>query len=128
MGRKPLFQQKAEHIMISVSPEDKKYALEKGISPSVFYHEALERHRKGTNTISKDSEFQADLEKVRVIFVKSERGLCQKDSYFKAIQIFMEKWQDITKPEVMALVERPRYYTEREESKEVEKEGEINDL
>lgn len=118
MGRKPLFQNKAEHIMISVSPEDKKFIDEKGISPSKFFQEALVKFRKGTNENSNNMEFQSDIEKVREIFVKKSRGVVSEETYFKAIAIFMEKWKDITKFEVMGLVERPRYYTEREEPKE----------
>lgn len=124
MGRKSLFQEKAEHIMISCSKEDREYVDSKGLSPSKIYQDAVIRIRNGNVENSKNMEFENDIEKVRVVFVKSERGLCKKESYFTAIQIFMDKWTDITKPEVMGRVERPRYYTAPKE--EDEKDGEGN--
>ena len=120
MGRKSLFGGKAEHIMISISAEDKKFVEEKGISPSKFFQEAIVKFREGTNDNSKNMEFDSDIEKVRAVFVRCERGTLDKDKYFLAIKIFMDKWVDVTKPEVMARVERARYYTEKEELKEVE--------
>ena len=121
MGRPRIVGEKKIVGSVSYSVEDKEFLDSKGLSLSKIVQDKLLELRSSAGQNPKNVEFNSDLEKVRIIFVKSERGLCQKDSYFKAIQMFMDKWQDITKPEIMALVERPRYYQEKEEPKEVER-------
>jgi hypothetical protein len=125
MGRPKIVGEKKIVGSVSYSVEDKEFLDSKGLSLSKIVQDKLFELRSDAGQNPKNVEFNFDLEQVRVIFVKSERGVCQKESYFTAIQMFMEKWQDITKPEVMALVERPRYYKEKEEPKgEDEKDGE----
>jgi hypothetical protein len=124
MGRPRIVGEKKIVGSVSYSVEDKEFLESRGISLSKVVQDALLKMRSDAGQNPKNIEFDSDIEKVREVFVKTERQLLQKESYFKAIAIFMEKWTDITKTEVMALVERPRYYKEKEESKEDENDGE----
>jgi hypothetical protein len=121
MGRPRLVGEKKIVGSVSYSVEDKEFLESRGISLSKVVQDALLKMRSDAGQNPKNIEFDSDLEKVRSVFVRTERESLSKDKYFLAIQIFMEKWTDITKPEVMALVERPRYYKEKEEPKEVER-------
>jgi hypothetical protein len=115
MGRPKLLGEKKIVCSVSYSIEDKEFLESRGISLSKIVQDAILRMRTDVGQNPKTAEFDSDIEKVRVIFVKTERGLLPKDAYWKAIAVFMEKWKDVTKPEVIGRVERQRYYAEPKE-------------
>jgi len=121
MGRPKIFGEKKIVGSVSYSVEDKEFLESRGLSLSKVVQDAILVMRSEAGQSPKNVEFDADIEKIRSVFVKTERSILPKEKYWKAIAIFMEKYPDITKPEVMGRVERPRYYIEpKDESNESE--------
>lgn len=122
MGRPRKYgNEKALHVMVSVSPEDKLFTDQKGLSPSDIYHEAVERIKKGIGENSELAEVERHIAQVRAVYVKSERGECNPDAYIKAIDIFLKVHTDWIKVDIMDRVERRRsIFIDHKANKEVD--------
>lgn len=106
---------------VSCLPEDKAFLDKEGVSPSKLFQEAIQNLRITFNQVPEVTALEKDFGILRKYFVQSTRT-GKVEIYQKALNVFLQKYPDWTKAEVMARVERPRYVNLNEEKK-VELEG-----
>lgn len=101
--------EKAVVVSVSCSPAQKEMLDRKGISPSKLFQQALlnfESNPKGVGVIA---EIEKDIEILRKYYVQGTKPTGDMQIYFKAVEMFLQKYPDWTKAEVMQRAERPRH-------------------
>lgn len=116
--------EKAVVLSVSCSPEDKELIDRKGISPSSLFQQAINNLRSGVEQNSSVNEVEKDIEILRKYFIESTKPEGNTEVYYKAINLFLQKYPSWQKAEVMQRAERPRHVI----LEEPKSEGETNVL
>ena len=107
MARPKKVGEKAIVISVSCSPEEKELLDLKGISPTQLFREAIKKIAIENGSSNNDAEH--DLNILRKYYVQSTKPNGNREIYLKGINLFLEKYPDWTKAEVMTRAERPRH-------------------
>lgn len=106
MARPKKFKTKPIVISISCSVEEKLFLDLKGISPTQLFREAISKIK---NKTAEEVDCEKDLVILRKYYVQSTKPNGNREIYWKGINLFLEKYPDWTKAEVMTRAERPRH-------------------
>lgn len=101
--------EKAVVVSVSCSPAQKEMLDRKGISPSKLFQQALLNLENSSNGVGQIAETEKDIEILRKYYVQGLRPSGDMQIYLKAIEMFLQKYPDWTKAEVMQRAERPRH-------------------
>jgi hypothetical protein len=116
--------EKAIQLYVSCSPEEKVFLDKKGISPSQLFQQAINNFRVSIGERASTNELEKDIEILRKYFVASTKPNGDVKKYWLAVDMFLQKFPDWTKAEVMQRAERPRHVV----LEEPKQEGEVNVL
>jgi hypothetical protein len=107
MGRPKKIGEKNIIVSCGCTPAEKQLLDEKGISPTQLFREAI-RSLANKNKVVLDP-VEKDLAILRRYYVQSTRPNGDREIYLQGVNLFLQKYSDWTKAEVMARAERPRH-------------------
>ena len=90
----------------------------KGISPSKLFQDAIFNLKSNIQNKPAVCEVEKDISILRKYFVAGTKPNGDRELYLKAVNMFLEKYPDWTKAEVMARAERPIHVNLKESKEE----------